>query len=412
MTLDRARSTWISMKSRLLIYGLFLAGIVFLIHHNILLKHGEQQFAYLAQSFLTGHLYFVTFAPYWDDTSFYGGQHYWPLGPLPAVLLMPWVFLFGLHVQQGLGLQQGYFLLAINVLSLFILYRISLKITNSRNTSLWLTFAYVFSTAYLFIALNPWSWYFAQAVATLFLLLALHEFLYQRRPWLIGLYLALGVATRVNLLFAGLFFAGSLLLESGKLRDKVSALFQLMLPVAVSLLLLLLYNYLRFGNIFEFGYHYQLIAHEPAVNREHGLWGFVHFPANLYYFLLKGPEAVFLPGSKILTYPFVQADIWGMSVLFTSPILLWGLRAPVKEPIIYLALGTSLIMLFTILGYYGIGVRQYGYRYALDFYPFLFFILAYVCRERLTLPMQAIIIVSFLLNSYLILDSPFPVPVL
>ena len=259
---------------------------------------------------------------------------------------------------------------------------------------------------------NPWSWYFAQAVATLFLLLALHEFLYQRRPWLIGLYLALGVATRINLLCAGLFFAGSLFLESGKLRDKVYALFQLMLPVAVSLLLLLLYNYLRFGNIFEFGYHYQLIAHEPAVNREHGLWGFVHFPANLYYFLLKGPEAVFLPGSKILTYPFLQADVWGMSILLTSPILLWGLRAPVKESVIYLALGTSLIMLFVLLGYYGIGVRQYGYRYALDFYPFLFLMLAYVCRERLTLPMQAIIIVSFLINSYLILDSPFPVPVL
>jgi hypothetical protein len=412
MTLDRARSIWITTKSRLLIYGLFLAGIVFLIHHNILLKHGEQQFAYLGQSFLTGHLYFVTFAPYWDDTSFYAGEHYWPLGPLPAVLLMPSVFLFGLRVHQGFGVQQGYFLLVINVLSLFILYRISLKITNSRNTSLWLTFAYVFSTAYLFIALNPWSWYFAQAVAAFCLLLALHEFLYQKRPWLIGLYLALGVATRINLLCAGIFFAGSLLLEPGKLRDKVYALFQLMLPVAVSLLLLLLYNYLRFGNIFEFGYHYQLIAHEPAVNREHGLWGFVHFPANLYYFLFKGPEPVFLPGSKILTYPFLQADIWGMSILFTSPILLWGLRAPAKEPVIYLGMGTSLIMMFVILGYYGIGVRQYGYRYALDFYPFLFLMLAYVCRQRLTLPMRAIIIVSFLLNSYLILDSPFPVPVL
>jgi hypothetical protein len=52
--LARAPSIWISTKSRLLIYGLFLAGIAFLIHHNILLKHGEQQFAYLAQSFLTG----------------------------------------------------------------------------------------------------------------------------------------------------------------------------------------------------------------------------------------------------------------------------------------------------------------------------------------------------------------------
>src|SRR2546430_418995 len=38
--LARAPSMWVSMKSRLIIYALFLAGIVFLIHHNILLKHG------------------------------------------------------------------------------------------------------------------------------------------------------------------------------------------------------------------------------------------------------------------------------------------------------------------------------------------------------------------------------------
>ena len=72
------------MKSRLLIYGLFLAGIVFLIHHNILLKHGEQQFAYLAQSFLTGHLYFVTFAPTepLQIRNFIDGQFVEPIGLL------------------------------------------------------------------------------------------------------------------------------------------------------------------------------------------------------------------------------------------------------------------------------------------------------------------------------------------
>jgi hypothetical protein len=59
-------------------------------------------------------------------------------------------------------------------------------------------------------------------------------------------------------------------------------------------------------------------------------------------------------------------------------------------------------MLFVVLGYYGIGVRQYGYRYALDFYPFLFLMLAYAARQRLTLPMKVIIVFSFVLNSYLI----------
>src|SRR5881296_3823134 len=152
MTFAEARSMWISTKSRLLIYGLFLAGIVFLIHNDIGHAYGEQQFVYLAQSFLMGHLHFVRAPPFLDDTSFYAGEHYWALGPLPAVLLMPAVVLFGLRMQYGLGTHQGYFLLVINLFNLFILYRISLKITNSRNTSLWLTFGYVFSTAYLYIA--------------------------------------------------------------------------------------------------------------------------------------------------------------------------------------------------------------------------------------------------------------------
>jgi hypothetical protein len=401
MTSAVARSVWIKMKSRWLFYGLFVAGIILLIQNDVVVRSGEQQFVYLAQSFLRGHLYFVEApsdlddASVWDDTSVYAGEHYWALGPLPAVLLMP-------AVAAGWKVPQGYVLFVLNLLNLFILYRIALKITNSPSTSLWLSFAYIFSTAYLYIALTPWSWYFAQAVATLFLLLALHEFFYRKRAWLMGLYLALAVATRVNLVLAGLFFVGAILLEPGQFRGKVSALGQLLLPIIVSLSLLLIYNYLRFGNIFEFGYGYQLAANERAVNREHGLWGFVHFPANLYYFLFKGPEAVFLPGSKILTYPFLQSDIWGMSILFTSPILLWGLRAPVRQKVIYLAIATSLILLFLILGYCGIGVRQYGYRYALDFYPFLFLMLAYVCRERLTLPMQAVIIVSFLFNTYLL----------
>ena len=381
---------------------LFLSGAFLLVRSDIFVRQGEQHFTFLAQSILKGHFYFVEEPGRWGDTSLYQDNHYWPSGPLPALLFVPLVALF------GRALQQGYPLLVINLATLYLLYRIALRITANYRTSLWLSFAYVFSTAYLYIALKPWSWYFAQAVATLFVLLGLHEFLYKKRWWLIGTYLAFAVATRVNLVLAGLFFAASILLEKNSAPDlfcwnkKCRRLFQLALPIAISLSFLLGYNYLRFGNVFEFGYRYQLLYNEPAVNREHGLWSLVHFPANLYYFLLKGPEAVFLPDSTIATYPFFQANIWGMSILFTSPILLWGLRAPMKEMVVYLSLATSLIMLSVLLGYYGIGVRQYGYRYALDFYPFLFLMLAYASRAGLTLPMQVIIVLSFILNSYLI----------
>jgi hypothetical protein len=101
-------------------------------------------------------------------------------------------------------------------------------------------------------------------------------------------------------------------------------------------------------------------------------------------------------------YPFLKPDIWGMSILFTSPILLWGFRASWKKREVWLSILTSALMLFVLLGYYGIGVRQYGYRYALDFYPFLFIMLAYAQQERLSWLFRIIVILSFLFNWYLI----------
>src|SRR5580700_3478290 len=52
--------------------------------------HTEQQFAFLARSFLHGDLAFQQDpGESWADTSPHDGHYYWPLGPLPAVILMP-----------------------------------------------------------------------------------------------------------------------------------------------------------------------------------------------------------------------------------------------------------------------------------------------------------------------------------
>jgi hypothetical protein len=374
---------------------LLLIGIVVLWNNNVTIA-GEQHFVYLARSFLDGQLFFTHQPGYWGDTSLFNGHYYWPLGPLPAIIMMPFVAVL------GLAMQQGYLLLVFNLFNLFLLYKIAHIITKRADISLWLSVAYVFSTAYLYVALKAWSWYFAQVIATSFVLLAIHEYFYKKRWWLIGIYLGLGMTTRVNIVLASLFFGLSILLDNEHIKNKLYKIFQLTLPVILFGFALLLYNYLRFHHIFEFGYRYQLLYHEPAINREYGLWSFIHFPANLYYFLFKGPEGVFLSGTKILVYPFLKPDIWGMSILFTSPILLWGFRASWKKREVWLSILTSALMLFVLLGYYGIGVRQYGYRYALDFYPFLFIMLAYAQQERLSWLFRIIVILSFLFNWYLI----------
>jgi hypothetical protein len=381
------------------LYALMALGLFVLAWHDFFMVP-YQQYVYLAKSFLDGHLYFTAMPEGWGDTSYYLGHYYWPLGPLPALILMPFVAVFGMAVKQG------YLLFVFNVLNLFLLYKIARKITQNHVSSLWLCIAYVFGTSYLSIALVPWSWYFAQAVATAFLLLALYEFFYEKRWLLIGLYIAFAVATRINLIVAGVFFSLSILLGDKRKSQKMKELILFSVPVLVCILLLMAYNFFRFANVLESGYGLQILyGAQAAADRGYGIWSLVHFPANLYYFLLKGPIAVFVPDTKVLMYPYIRTDGWGMSMLFTSPVLFWIFKAPCDETVVPLSVSTSLLMLFVVLGYYGIGFYQYGYRYAFDFYPFLFVALAYAAQPGVSLPMKVITVSSFLFNYYVLIAS-------
>jgi hypothetical protein len=387
-------------QSAVHLYALIAVGMFMMARHDLFFLAPYQQFVYLARSFLEGHLYFTGVPEGWGDTSYHLGHYYWPLGPLPAIILMPFVAVFGMLVRQG------YLLFVLNVLDLFLLYKIARKITQNHVSSLWLSIAYVFGTAYLCIVLVPWSWYFAQAVANSLLLLALYEFFHGRRWWRIGLYTSLGMATRVTTVLTALFFIFFIVLGDEEKSQKMKKLWLFSIPIALGVVMLMAYNFLRFGNIFESGYGLQILYDgQTAANRGYGIWNLIHFPANLYYFLFKGPDGVFIPGTEVLIYPYLRTDGWGMSILFTSPILLWIFKAPWKETVVRLSVLTGLLMLLVFFGYYGIGSYQYGYRYALDFYPFLFVAVAYAAETGFSLPMKAVTLISFLFNYYVMVVS-------
>src|SRR3989344_5713193 len=64
----------------------------------------HQQFTYLAKSFLQGKLFFTSTLNTWHDAAYFAGHYYWPLGPFPALLLIPFVAvgnLFGVFFYQG-----------------------------------------------------------------------------------------------------------------------------------------------------------------------------------------------------------------------------------------------------------------------------------------------------------------------
>ncbi|MEZ4678153.1 MAG: hypothetical protein R2932_28450 [Caldilineaceae bacterium] len=74
----------------------------------------------LADAFLHGRLYLVN-PPSTDDLTFYAGQWYVPFPPLPALLMVPWVALYGLADVNTVFF--GALFGALNVTLLFLLLR-------------------------------------------------------------------------------------------------------------------------------------------------------------------------------------------------------------------------------------------------------------------------------------------------
>lgn len=154
--------------------------------------------------------------------------------------------------------------------------------------------------------------------------------------------------------------------------------------VISSLIILGTYNYYRFGNPFETGYTYDpgtYIAYTKA--KSYGLISPVHIPGNLYVFLFMPPDAVHQDqDSYVLKFPYLRANEWGMGIFFTSPLFLYLILTDKKKKYVVPAFITIPALLIIPLTYYTTGLWQYGYRYALDIYPFLMIILITIFREK------------------------------
>ncbi len=356
-----------------------------------------QQFAVLAKSFLAGKLYFIQeYSSWWHDAVAFNGQHYWPLGPLPAIILIP----FQIFISQGIFHQGS--LQPFLVLGVFLtVYSIAQKLDYKKEDSLYLAAAFCFASVFLGVAFWPNSWFFSQVITVLLMLLALREWLGKRRFWVIGVIWGLVLLTRVTAATGIIFFIAEALGRSGRL----GRLAKLGIPIAVAAIFLGWYNFARFGNPFELGYSMQLAAGNFSGSLQYGLFSVKHILENLYYMLLSFPLPV-IEGewSHNLVAPFIKADPWGLSIFITSPYLLMLFLFSYKNKILKLLLGISILIAIPIIFYYGIGWYQFGYRYALDFFPFLFllFMIGYkVKSDTLSWKMKALVVLSSFVNLYL-----------
>lgn len=321
-------------------------------------------FNHLAEAFLNGQLHLLSRPPSTHDLSLFAGRYYlyWP--PFPAVVLMPFVAVWGTQFSDiVLTVALG----GLNVALVALLLRQAcverlLRLTPVQRSLLVITFA--LGSTHLTLAPYGRVWYTAQLIGFACVALAYLVAISMRGRGafvLAGAAIGCALLTRNHLVLAGLWPAIYLLHEHWSLprRRLLSYTVSGLAPAVLAVALLGLYNWLRFGDALDNGLEYhRMSAFFRADYQQYGAFNLHYLPTNLFYQVIAYPLPLratsALGGSLFLLTPVFFAALW--AVFAARPR--WSV----------LTLGaTVLLVALPILLLMGTGWRQFGPRYTLDF---------------------------------------------
>lgn len=310
-------------------------------------------FARLADAFIKGKYYLTENPPWLNELIPAAKNKYFvPYPPMPALLAIPFRLLFANAFHQeylahlvGAAISLSYFILAQ-------------RVGNKKSVAVWTSLLVSVGSIIWFLSSTGSSWYLGQTVAMLFLTLALIEYYGKKRPYFMGLFLGVSFLSRIHLILASVFFILGPMLQK---RYKFLVYFALgFLPF---LAFNFFYNFIRFGTVLDKGYFLiPGLFSEPWYQR--GIFNLSYIPSHLKVLFLS------LPIIK-KTFPYIIPSWAGLSIWATTPAFIYSISAPFKNrEVRYLWLSIFLISL-VIFSHGTTGFTQFGYRFAVDFYPFL-----------------------------------------
>ena len=397
--------------------GLFLVSFLALFLLN---KHNfvyYNNYSYLADALLHGHLYVDGMPAYLESVEF-GGHVYMHFAPGPAILCLPFVALFGIN-----GFNIAWLSLALGGANTALSYRVfrQMGIGRDRRERIWCAALLTFGTVHCFLAALGHGWFLGHVSSWFFLLLGMafltapEEKRKDIHLLLAGVFYGCAVTCRMPNLLGALFFGGYILTRYNRETWLRSLLF-FCLGAAVPGGLYMLYNYVRFGTIMDQGYnlthlkdkHRALYLQMQALPKEEqlaflkaaekevgGPLQLKHVRYNLYSIFLLGPEFS-------STYPYVIPTLAGVSLTHLSPALYAaGWVDYRKDRLTWFLLLTAAVCAVPFLMNYGNGFAQFGMRYAMDFIPYVGILAAMgLTRRPLGGWKTALILLCVLLNMW------------
>jgi hypothetical protein len=370
MAEDDGATPW---RDRFLLLGSLAAGLLLFaaMAFRALRETGSTNaYALIAESLLT--LTPNASTCFGSDCASFAGKTYIVFPPFPALFAMPLVWLNGTGTA-GFGALS----IALWAGSLLVWDRLFRHLAVEAASRLWLLLAIGFASPLFYVTIRADGvWFFAQSVAFFFVTLALHEALIRRSLATAGLALGAALLSRQF----SVFYAPLLLLLWMRphepvfaiTRERVVAAAKLAIPILAALACYFAYNYWRFGDPLETGYHYITFEGRGGDSTlrsrvdQHGLWSGAYVVYNLFYFFFQGFHAEFASPQKIA---LTGLDPGGSSFLAASP---WLLLAFFAKRDLRTFLAAAMMVGFTamLLFYHSNGFSQYNaQRYALDWLP-------------------------------------------
>ncbi|CAG0934815.1 hypothetical protein TFLX_03682 [Thermoflexales bacterium] len=327
-------------------------------------------YVYLAQSLLHGHVDLIQLPPTTYDLLNFKGQWFVAGSPMPSILMLPFVAIF------GVGFSDVLFSIVLGAIDVVLVYSLlgifhrrdaenaevpseklgelsvsavdSISISESARR--WITLLFALGTPFWYLAALGTYWFTAQVVVVFFALLATREALMRQRWFLVGLWLACAGFARPTALFLAPFFLIVMVYAIRSRANPTSGTRQQRIAysilrngllfgaaLALGLAAHFVYNHARFKSFTDFGYAYVTGADNiTSVYARYGGFNLRFVPCNLAVSLLSPPEvkgavpafitqacAYLLEGVNLAdTSAPITPNPLGMSIFFVTPALL------------------------------------------------------------------------------------------
>jgi hypothetical protein len=272
----------------------------------------------------------------------------------------------------------------------------------NRNENIALALILAFGTLFFYCAIRGEVWFSAEVMGVALTCLYVRNAVRAHRPLLAGLFFSMATLTRTPLAFAGLFFVLEALCPGPDRLAQLRALANDWKPAARKLGLFALgaaplatlaaaYNVYRFGKLSEFGHAFLF---NNRVNVDIDRWGLFDT-----HYLWRNLQAAFLKLPHVsLNPPRLEYDPHGLTLLLTLPLLVF-LLVPKLRPRLHWPLWlTVAVCALPGLFYQNTGYMQFGFRFSLDYTPYLLLLFAVGGWSLKNRAVQVAVVLGVLVN--------------